>query len=105
MAAYRSCSLFPHIKRRTGAIFLLNTNVVSEVMRPAPPPKLIARLIGVDASELYLSTFSIADSIIGLALIPPGQHRQLLGERFAAFPSAAFTHRMLFLNDTAAPEK
>ncbi|MGB7565464.1 MAG: type II toxin-antitoxin system VapC family toxin [Prochlorococcaceae cyanobacterium] len=83
-------------------MILLDTNVVSEVMRPSPDPGVIGWLNAVDAGDLYLSRISIAEIIFGLELLPPGQRRQGLEERFEAFLSAAFAHRVLSFDQAAA---
>ena len=83
-------------------MILLDTNVVSEVMRPSPHPGVIAWLNAVDAGELYISTISIAEIIFGLELLPPGQRRQGFEERFESFLSAAFDHRVLVFDQAAA---
>ena len=83
-------------------MILLDTNVISEVMRPTPHPRVIGWLNATDAGELHVSTISIAEIIFGLELLPPGQRRQGLEERFQAFLSAAFSHRLLPFDEAAA---
>jgi predicted nucleic acid-binding protein len=51
-------------------------------MRPAPNPAVIAWLNAIDAGELHISTISSAEIIFGLELLPRGQRRQGLEERF-----------------------
>jgi toxin FitB len=83
-------------------LILLDTNVLSEVMRPAPDPRVIAWLNAADAGDLYVSTISIAEIVFGIELQPPGQRRQGLTERFESFLSAAFAHRLLPFDEAAA---
>jgi predicted nucleic acid-binding protein len=83
-------------------LILLDTNVLSEVMRPAPDPRVIAWLNAADAADLYVSTISIAEIVFGIELLPSGQRRQNLTERFASFLSAAFAHRLLPFDEAAA---
>lgn len=83
-------------------MILLDTNVVSEVMRPSPDPRVIGWLNSADARELHICTISIAEIIFGLELLPEGQRRQGLEERFQSFLSAAFTHRVLSFDQAAA---
>ena len=54
-------------------MILLDTNILSEVMRPAPDPRVICWLNGADAGLLDVSTISIAEILYGLDRLPDGQ--------------------------------
>jgi len=53
-------------------LIFLDTNVVSETLRKAPNPAVIAWLVRYDA-ELALPTVTIAEIAFGIAKIQPDQ--------------------------------
>ncbi|MYE47495.1 MAG: type II toxin-antitoxin system VapC family toxin [Chloroflexi bacterium] len=52
---------------------LLDTNVVSEIMRPAPSPRVLAFL--TEEPDLWLAAIVIHELEFGLARLPPGSRR------------------------------
>ena len=57
---------------------LLDTNVLSEVQRPAPAPKVLAWLDMVDEDRTFISVASIAELRRGIALLDDGRRRMAL---------------------------
>lgn len=53
-------------------MIVLDTNVVSEVMRPAPEPRVIGWLDQHRPVDLYLTTLTLAELRYGLAALPRG---------------------------------
>ena len=78
-------------------MILLDTNVVSEAMRPTPDRNVLAWLDAQAAETLYLSTVSLSELLFGIESLPAGKRRQalaeqviaLFGERIVAFDLAA----------------
>jgi predicted nucleic acid-binding protein len=82
-------------------VYLLDTNVVSELMRPEPSPAVLAWIDGGGMDGLALSAVSRWEIRYGLALLPEGKRRDdpalrfdgLVGDLFGAgvydFTSAA----------------
>lgn len=61
-------------------MILLDTNVVSETMKPAPNP-MVQRWLDEQAAEtLYLSSVTIAEAMFGIRTIPDGKRKQRLAE-------------------------
>ena len=56
--------------------FLLDTNVVSEIAKPEPDPRVIAFLTSQD--DLWLSTIVLHELAFGLDLLPEGYRRERL---------------------------
>jgi hypothetical protein len=83
-------------------VILLDTNVVSEVMAPAPSETVLEWLDGRDASTLYISTVTIAEIGYGLRVLPAGKRRQFLEERFEEFVGLGFEQRVLPFDHAAA---
>ena len=63
--------------------FLLDTNVVSELTRDRPDPRVIAFLS--EQTDLWLSTLVLHELEYGLELLPSGARRDGLGAVLAAF--------------------
>ena len=56
-------------------MILLDTNVLSEFMRPQPAPQVVAWLDGQVAHTLYVSAVNRAEIELGLALMPAGKRQ------------------------------
>ncbi len=60
--------------------FLLDTNVVSEWMKPHPNPGVVAWLADVDEDRVFLSVITLTELRYGVERMPPGQRRKRLDE-------------------------
>jgi len=69
--------------------FLLDTNVVSELVRPRPNPGLIEWLAGRDEDQIFLSVVTLAELRCGIARLPVGRRRRSLEEWLAARRASA----------------
>ena len=65
--------------------FLLDTNVVSELVKPAPEPRVIAFL--TSQTDLWLSTIVLHELDFGLNLLPRGRRRDRLSSVLSTFLS------------------
>lgn len=59
-------------------MILLDTNVVSEAMKPDPAPAVRAWLDAQAAETLYLSSVTIAELMFGVGALPAGRRRDML---------------------------
>jgi toxin FitB len=59
-------------------MILLDTNVVSEAMKPEPAPAVRAWLDDQVAETLYLSSVSIAELLFGIGALPHGRRKDRL---------------------------
>jgi hypothetical protein len=76
-------------------VILLDTNVVSEPLRPAPDAR-VADWIDAQALEtLFLSAITVAELRAGLALLPAGKRRAGLHESLEARVLPLFSGRVL----------
>jgi hypothetical protein len=66
------------------AVILLDTNVVSELTRPAPADRVRRWLDALDETELYICSITVAELKLGVALLPDGKRRHDLAERVDA---------------------
>ena len=71
-------------------MIVLDTNVVSELMRAKPAPAVLAWLHQSSGTGLYTTAVTVAEIRYGIARLPEGQRRESLhqaaNEIFAAFP-------------------
>ena len=65
--------------------FLLDTNVVSELVKPAPEPRVIVFL--TSQTDLWLSTIVLHELDFGLNLLPRGRRRDRLASVLSMFLS------------------
>jgi predicted nucleic acid-binding protein len=59
-------------------VILLDTNVVSEAMRPHPAPSVRAWLDAQAAASLYLSSVTVAEMMFGVGALPDGRRKSQL---------------------------
>jgi hypothetical protein len=83
-------------------MILLDTNVVSEVMRATPAQAVLEWLNEQESSALYVSSITIGEIACGLHILPDGKRRYGLNERFERFIALAFAQRVLAYDEPAA---
>ena len=76
-------------------MIVLDTNVISETMRPAPNPSVIAWLNGQDIRTLFLTTVSLAEVRFGIARLDQGRVKTDLSERLDRMLEQVFGGRIL----------
>ena len=52
---------------------VLDTNIISEIMRPKPETRVIKWLNSQQASKLFLSSITLAEIGYGLYILPDGK--------------------------------
>ena len=85
-------------------MIVLDTNVVSAVMMPSPPPSVISWLNDQPSDLVFLPTVAIAEIAYGLQALPEGKRRRGLRERFERFVAEGFGQRILAFGEPAAHE-
>jgi len=83
-------------------MILLDTNIVSEVLRPAPADGVLRWLDDQETENLYLSTITIAEIVFGIRALPDGRRRSTLAGRFEDFVARGFDQRVLPFDTAAA---
>lgn len=84
-------------------MILLDTNVVSEFMRPRPNTAVMTWLDRAAPGSLFLSSVTVAEVLLGIELLPDGARRQQLATGFAALLERGFAHRVLGFGEANAP--
>lgn len=59
-------------------MILLDTNVLSELMRAKPTPEVLAWVDAQPSSELYICSITVAEILYGIARMPEGKRKQTL---------------------------
>lgn len=83
-------------------MIVVDTNVISEAMRPQPSPAVLSWLNTQDGNQLFITTVTLAEIGYGLRILPDGQRRWQLHSRFEQFISQAFEERVLDFTASAA---
>ena len=76
-------------------MIVLDTNVVSEMMRPAPDPSVLNWLNTQIAEELWLNSVVVSELLFSMARLPAGAPKRQLAETFAAMLEQDFAGRIL----------
>ena len=83
-------------------MFVIDTNVASELMRPNPAPEVAAWFAEHDAGHMYLTAVSEAELLYGVAIMPIGRRRAALEAAMARWLDQGFTERILPFDSAAA---
>ena len=62
-------------------MILLDTNVVSEAIKPEPHPSVLAWLDAQAAETLFLSSITVAELLFGIGALPDGKRKDMLAAR------------------------
>ena len=76
-------------------MILLDTNVVSEPLRPAPDNRVVAWIDAQALETLFLSAITVAELRAGVALLPAGKRRAGLQESLETRVLPLFAGRVL----------
>jgi predicted nucleic acid-binding protein len=67
-------------------MIILDTNVLSEIMKPVPSPRVSTWLSSQPATELFTTSITEAEIFLGIELLPRGKRRDsLLSDAEAMF--------------------
>lgn len=76
-------------------MIVIDTNVLSELWRVAPDPKVLAWMDAQVVETLFLSAITVAELRFGLAAMPQGKRRTIYQERLEREVLPAFAGRVL----------
>jgi predicted nucleic acid-binding protein len=83
-------------------MIILDTNVVSELMKPLPAQSLLTWLDQQESDTLYITSVTIGEIMYGLHALPSGKRRTSLEVAFKQVLSEAFMDRSFPFDDAAA---
>ena len=83
-------------------MLVIDTNVASDLMRPAPTPSVAAWIAERDAATMFLTAVSEAELRFGVAILPAGRRRNALEAAMRRWLERGFAERILPFDSAAA---
>jgi predicted nucleic acid-binding protein len=75
--------------------WLLDTNILSEIRRPKPEPKVLSFIAACPLDELYISTVTLAELRFGIERLDAGERRDELNRWLTHTVRPMFNQRVL----------
>lgn len=85
-------------------MIILDTNVLSALMRKAPEAVVVGWLDRQPAESVWITSITMFEARLGLALLPSGRRRQALDAAFARLMEEDLQNRVLDFDSAAATE-
>jgi len=85
-------------------VIVLDTNVISEALRPLPSAKVLAWLRSEPIASVFTTAITEAELLYGVALLPDGGRRRALEAAIMQVLATQFSGRILPFDSTAARE-
>lgn len=85
-------------------MIVLDTNVLSALMRQAPEAPVVAWLDRQPAESVWITSITLFEARLGLALLPKGRRQQTLQAAFARLLEDDLENRVLDFDSAAATE-
>lgn len=76
----------------------LDTNVILELMRLVPDPKVVRRIKNNNTSNLYISTITKTEILFGILVLSSGKNRTLLTNAANNMFQEVFAGRILYFD-------
>ena len=83
-------------------MYVLDTNVASELMRSTPAPTVAAWVAERDMNDMFLTAISEAELLYGVAIVPAGRRRNELETAMTRWLDVGFGERILPFDRAAA---
>ena len=83
-------------------MIILDTNVVTELMRPEPSPGVVDWVDRQTASDLWLTAITLAELLYGIGRLADGHRKSTLAGHLEAMVAEDFDHRIAPFDETAA---
>lgn len=83
-------------------MIVLDTNVVSELMRKTPEPDVLRWVDAFDAADVFMTAVTAAELMYGVARLPEGCRKQDLFSRVGALLAQDFADQILPFDGLAA---
>lgn len=85
-------------------MIILDTNVLSALMRTAPEPVVVRWLDRQPAESIWITSITLFETRLGVALLPRGRRRQALELAFERLLHDELEHRVLDFDSPAATQ-
>jgi predicted nucleic acid-binding protein len=85
-------------------VIILDTNVLSALMRHEPDRRVVEWLDGQSAVSTWITSITVFEVRLGLALLPDGRRRRALQQAFEGLLAEDLDGRILSFDSAAAAE-
>ena len=83
-------------------MIILDTNVISEPLRPSPNRRVSDWLDRQDKAQLWTTAINLAELRAGVAVLPAGKRKTLLGQGIEQVLGSYLHGRILYFDENAA---
>ncbi|MDN3523311.1 type II toxin-antitoxin system VapC family toxin [Halomonas ramblicola] len=83
-------------------MIVLDTNVLSELMRPVPEPRVVDWLDTQETASVAITAITVAEVLYGIERLPDGRRKRSLAAAAAAMFDEDFAGRILAFDGEAA---
>lgn len=83
-------------------MIVLDTNVLSELMRPLPDAKVQTWFDSQNPDQLWLASITVAEILVGIARLPDGKRKSGLTELATTLFNEEFAQRIIPFDQLAA---
>ncbi len=83
-------------------MIVLDTNVVSELMRPEPHDQVVAWTDRQPVDEVFITAIAVAELLYGIGRLPAGRRRDQLADVLEEIVTEDFERRVLAFDGVAA---
>lgn len=84
-------------------MIILDTNVVSELMRREPHPAVLRWVAAQPRALLHVTALTVAEILLGIELLPAGERRRLLAAQAEGLFAEDLAGRLLGFDAAVAP--
>jgi predicted nucleic acid-binding protein len=83
-------------------VIVLDTNVVSELMRTAPEPEVVRWVDAFEPTDVFITAVTAAELMYGVARLPDGRRKERLSVKVSALLADDFADQVLPFDGLAA---
>jgi predicted nucleic acid-binding protein len=83
-------------------MIVLDTNVISEPLKPRPDARVVAWLVAQDPETLYLTATSLSELLVGIEILPAGKRKRAMMAAVQQTLDRLFADRFLSFDREAA---
>lgn len=83
-------------------MIILDTHILSELMKLSPNPNVITWLDEQQVSDLFITTITVAEINYGISALPEGKRKIFLERAFDAAVLKVFNHRIIPFDESSA---
>jgi toxin FitB len=85
-------------------MIILDTNILSELMRPSPEARVLVWMDGLHRSDIGITAISVAEILYGIGSLPDGKKKRRLFEAATTVFDEHFVDRIFAFDHFAAVE-